>query len=226
MLDGVYNWNAYHKRGSLPDEVQEYVFAKSESILSLLNVVLEIWYYIISVCGNPLWLKILTSLSELLASYQPYLTCVLDSVWVGAIHRQPAGIKRSEISRDNWAVGICGWTVLCIAFQLWGQSRLLVTVVLRTLGNTRALQICVPAVRGPRGGHCLFQCRYSENISWGQITDDIERFLFLSVAELLPNPLFSLTPLSCALIFPKSRLQYCVSDSTLSLNGFFNYVPH
>lgn len=138
-------------------------------------------------------------------------TCVLESVWMCAIHRQPAGVKRSGISLATCVTGICGWTVLCIAFQVWGQSRFLMTVVWRTLWNTRALQIHVPAGRDMGGAHCLFQCRYSENISWGQITVMILKdFCFSARPSCCLMQSSHATPLACTLIFPKSRLQYCV----------------
>lgn len=138
-------------------------------------------------------------------------TCVLESVWMCAIHRQPAGVKRSGISLATCVTGICGWTVLCIAFQVWGQSRFLMTVVWRTLWNTRALQIHVPAGRDMGGARCLFQCRYSENISWGQITVMILKdFCFSARPSCCLMQSSHATPLACTLIFPKSRLQYCV----------------
>lgn len=97
-------------------------------------------------------------------------------------------------------------------FQFAGlKSRFLVTGIWRTIWKTCAPQIHVPAGRHPRGAHCLFQCRYSGNILWGQITVMILRDFCVS-AWLSCCLIHSshATALACTLIFPKRRLQYYV----------------
>lgn len=57
--------------------------------------------------------------------------------------------------------------------------------------------------------------------------DDSERFLLLSVAELLPNLLFSCSSFgSCVKISQEQVATFCVSDFTLNLNDFTNSVLH
>ncbi|XP_040975346.1 uncharacterized protein LOC121232543 [Aquila chrysaetos chrysaetos] len=55
----------------------------------------------VSVRGNPVCLKTLIPAVELIVSHQPHLTCVLEGVWMHAIPRKPAGIKRRGISLDD-----------------------------------------------------------------------------------------------------------------------------
>lgn len=56
---------------------------------------------------------------------------------------------------------------------------------------------------------------------------DTERFLCLSMAELLPNPLFSCNCFGLYINISQEKVAIlCMSDSILNLNDFFNYVLH
>ena len=168
-------------------------------------------------------LKTLTPAVELIASHQPHLTCVLESVWMHALHRKPGGIKRRGISLDDWVTGTDGSTVLCIALQVWGQSRSLVTSSMEHAMKHVCCTNSGPSREGPRRSPLL-----PVQIQWKYLLrtnhhDDIERFLLLSVAELLPDPLFWCSSFgSCVKISQEQVATSCVSDFTINLSQWFH----
>lgn len=225
MLDGLSNWHTYEK-GSLLVLSIGTVQVSDKTIFFLVKYCLV--NYVISVHGNPVWLKSLTPAVELIASDQPHLTFVLGSVWMHSVHRKLAEINRKGIRLSDWMTRTGGWTVLCTALWVWGQCRSLMTSSMEHTIKRMCSTNSGPSQDWPQRSPLLVQCRYNENISWGHITTVILKDCFCSAWHsccLIHSS--HVAPLALVLRFPKSKLQHFVFQISLWIsNDFTSSVFH